>query len=309
MSFKRGQLRYFVTVADEGQITRAAARLHIAQPALSQAIAHLEADLGVALLERHARGVTLTRAGQAFLPKARAAVTSEHELEVAAQALARSARGIIEMGFIGPPPTISAPRLFAAFARARPEAQIALLDLPFPRGPTSVWIEEVDVAFCHPPELEPGIRVQPVRAEPRAVVAHRSHPLAERADLSVADVLDETFISYHPEVQAAWAGFHSLDDHRGAPPPALTVDRVRTALQMLGIITTRRAITTLPLSDAKIVQSAVADVVAIPLRDADPAVLSLIWHADDHHPLVATLVDVAESLVTPALNGRLPDTP
>src|SRR5229473_3274110 len=122
MSFKRGQLRYFVTVADEGQITRAAAKLHIAQPALSQAIAHLEADLGVALLERHARGVSLTSAGRAFLPKARAAVASERELEIAAESLTRSARGIIEMGFIGPPPTMSAPLLFEAFARARPEA-------------------------------------------------------------------------------------------------------------------------------------------------------------------------------------------
>jgi DNA-binding transcriptional LysR family regulator len=306
MSFKRGQLRYFVTVAEEGQVTRAAAKLHIAQPALSQAIAHLESELGVALLERHARGVTLTRAGEAFLPKARAAVASERELEAAAESLTRSARGIIEMGFVGPPPTMNSPRLFAAFARARPEAQVALRDLPFPRGATSDWLAEVDVAFCHPPALEPGIRVQPVRAEPRAVVAHRSHRFAEREELSLAEVLDETFVSYHPDVQPTWAGFHSLDDHRGAPPPALTVDRVLTSLQMLGTMTTGRAITTIPLSDARIVAKAVPDVVAIPVRDADPVVLSLVWHTDEHHPLVATLVDVAEALTATDLDGHLP---
>jgi len=68
--FTPSRLRYFVTVAEEGQITLAAEKLHVAQPALSKAIARLESDLGVKLLKRHARGVTLTAAGEAFLPKA-----------------------------------------------------------------------------------------------------------------------------------------------------------------------------------------------------------------------------------------------
>jgi DNA-binding transcriptional LysR family regulator len=309
MSIKRGQLRYFVTVADEGQITRAAAKLHIAQPALSQAIAHLESELGVALLERHARGVSLTSAGEAFLPKARAAVASERELEIAAESLTRSARGILDLGFIGPPPTMNAPLLFDAFARARPEAQVCFHDLRFPNGPTTTWLEGVDTAFCHPPAAETGVRVQAVRVEPRAVVLPRSHPLADRAELSVADVLDETFVSYHPNVQPAWAGFHSLDDHRGEPPRSVTVDRAQTSLEMLGIMSTRQAVTSVPLSDAKIVESVVAQVVAIPLSDAHPAVLSLVWNEENRHPLVAVLVAVAEALAVESLDGRLPATP
>src|SRR5258708_26154829 len=64
------QLHYFVVVVEEGQMTRAAARLHIAQPALSQAIGKLEIELGVKLLERHSRGVITTEAGEAFLQEA-----------------------------------------------------------------------------------------------------------------------------------------------------------------------------------------------------------------------------------------------
>src|SRR5437899_1980836 len=100
MPFKRGQLLYFVTVAEEGQLTRAAKRLHLAQPALSQAISQLEGELGVELFERHARGVNLTHAGEVFLEKARIALAAGEEAAATARALARSERGAIEIGFI-----------------------------------------------------------------------------------------------------------------------------------------------------------------------------------------------------------------
>src|SRR5262245_21436621 len=163
------QLDYFVAVAQEGQITRAAHKLHLAQPALSQAIAQLERDVGVELLERHGRGVTLTPAGEAFLEKARAALAAESDAVRTAQALARAARGAIAVGFIGPPPAASNPELFAAFSDAYPDAEVSFQDLPFPRGPTVDWLSEVDVAVCHPPVAERGVCFQEVRVEPRAV--------------------------------------------------------------------------------------------------------------------------------------------
>jgi len=295
MSFRRGHLRYFVTVAEEGQITRAARKLHIAQPALSQAMAQLESELGIELYERHPRGVTLTPAGEAFLVKARIALATEDDAAQTAQWLARAARGAIEVGFVGPPPTLNAPELFAAFADSHPDAEVSFRDLPFPYGQTLSWLEEVDVAFCHLPTVEPGVDVQTVRLEPRAVVAHESHPLARRTELTVAEVLDETFLSYHPDVQPTWAGFHSLDDHRGGPPQATTVHRAATTMQMGGIMASRGAITTLPLCDAKLAQQ-VLPVVAIPLSDAHPAVLSLVWRRENPSPLVQALVAFAGNL-------------
>src|SRR3954464_11784727 len=98
MTFRRGHLSYFVAIAEEGQITRAAARLHVAQPALSQAMAQLEGELGVTLLQRHSRGVTLTPAGEAFLVKARAAVAANEDAELTAEWLARAERGTVEFG-------------------------------------------------------------------------------------------------------------------------------------------------------------------------------------------------------------------
>jgi LysR family transcriptional regulator, benzoate and cis,cis-muconate-responsive activator of ben and cat genes len=295
-SFKKDHLRYFVTVAEEGQITRAAKRLFIAQPALSQAISQLEVELGLQLLERHPRGVRLTSAGEAFLEKAKAVVASEQTVSHTAESLARAARGVIELGFIGPPPTMTAPDLFAAFAEAHPDIEISLRDLPFPCGATRDWLDGVDVALCQPPMPEAGVCIQPVRSEDRVAVVGRAHRLAGLDEAPVAELLRETFISYHPDVQQAWAGFHSLDDHRGGPPRSVTGDRASRALQMLGALGCDGAVTTLPRCDAEIALQVLPNAVAVPISDARPAVISLVWPAETHHPIVGSLVALASRM-------------
>jgi len=296
MLSRRSQLHYFITVAEEAQITRAARRLQLAQPALSQAITQLETELGVELLARNARGVTLTPAGAAFLDDARVALAAETDAAHAAQSLARAARGMIAVGFVGPPPTVTDAELFAAFADAQPELHLSFQELPFPRGATVDWLAEVDVAICHAPMAEEGICAHAIRIEPRTLVAPGDHPLARRGELNVEAVLDETFVSYHPEVQQAWAGFHSLDDHRGGPPALLTSDHAQTSLQMLAIMTSGGAVTTVPRTDATLARQVVPNVAVACLSDADPARVSLIWRSDKPNPLVAHLVATAQRL-------------
>ncbi len=172
MSLKTDQLRYFVTVAEEGQITRAAKKLYIAQPALSQAIAQLESELGLQLLERHARGVRLTAAGAAFLEKARAVVDTRARREphgrIARTGGARGARGRVH-------------RAAAPAERARAVHRLRRSRTPSARSRSascrsraetrSRWLETVDVALCqHPDARRAGIGAFPVRVEPRALV-------------------------------------------------------------------------------------------------------------------------------------------
>src|SRR5947209_4478544 len=292
MEFKRGQLRNFVTVADDGQMTRAARTLHLAQPALSHSISQLESELGIVLLERHARGVALTPAGEAFLPKARAALAAADDALRTAESLARASSGAMEVGYIGPPPAVNARELFDAFTDAYPRATVSFRELPFPYDTTSAWIEEVDIAFAHSPASEHGICIQALRSEPRAMVVPGGHPLAERSELTVADVVDDLYLAYHPDVQAVWAGFHSLDDHRGAPARR-TADHARTPPEMLTMMASRRAVTAVPLSDARVIESVLRGVVAIPLTDADPASLALVRREGAHNPCVDALVMIA----------------
>jgi DNA-binding transcriptional LysR family regulator len=296
MDFRPAHLHYFVTVAEEGQITRGAQKLHIAQPALSQAIRQLEGEVGVQLLVRNPRGVSLTPAGETFLEKARAACLAEIDAVRTAESLARGARGTIAIGFIGPPPPLSCPELFLALTEEHPELEVSFQDLPFPQGATVDWLAGVDVAICHPPLMEEGVCTQAIRIEPRALVTTDAHPLAARTEIGVADVLEETFVSYHPSVQQQWAGFHCLDDHRGSPPSHVTGDQVLTSLHMMAAMSAGRAVTTVPLGDVAVALQVMPNIVVRALGDADPARVSLVWSRNALNPHIETLVAAAERL-------------
>jgi DNA-binding transcriptional LysR family regulator len=293
MPFKRNHLRYFVTVAEERQMTRAAAKLQIAQPALSHAIAGLESELGFQVFERHARGVTLTAAGETFLEKARQVIAAETDAADAGQSLARAAQGTIEFGFVGSPPGLDSPGPLEVFAETYPEIDVRYRELPFPSVPTSSWLSEVDVAVCHLPPTDPDVWAKALRHEPRAVLAPKRHPLARRAELTVAEVLDETFIGFHPSIEPAWAGFWSLDDHRGGSPRRVTADRAVSVQEILASLAVRRAVTTVPASVARVIPNLLTGVVAIPLRDAEPSSIMLVGHSDRSNPLVASLIAFA----------------
>lgn len=290
------QLRYLIAVAEDGNLTAAARRLNVAQPALSQAIRQLETELGIKLLDRHNRGASLTQEGVSFLLKARLAAQAEAEAVHTAETLARAAQGGITVGFVGPPPAIARQELFAALARAQPCAQVFFRELPFPHGATGAWLAGVDVAICHAPVAEEGVELEPLCSEPRTVLAQRDHPLARSGELDASEVLADRFVSYHPDVQRQWAGFHCLDDLRGGPPERMSDEHAFTPLEMLGLVSGAAGITTAPLLDAKLAEQTVPQVAAIPLRGADPVAVSLAWRSDNPNPLIQALVRAARGV-------------
>lgn len=289
-------MQYLVAVAEEGQMTRAAKRLKVAQPALSQAVAQLETELGVKLVDRHARGVRLTRDGAAFLIKARSALAAEADAIQTARTLARESRSELLVGFAGLPPSITTPELFDALSSEYPKTRLTFRDLPFPRGSTLDWIAGVDAAIAQCPAADDLVSVQPIRTEPRAVIVSSSHALSPRAELEVAQVIDEMFVGYHPTVQPAWAAFHSLDDHRGSAPSRSTDHHVLTPLEMLAALSSSQGIAAVPYAHARLAERAVPGLRAIPLRDAKPASICLVWRKNGEHPLVAALASSARVL-------------
>jgi DNA-binding transcriptional LysR family regulator len=294
--FKHAQLHYFAVVAEEGQITRAAQKLHIAQPALSQAVAHLESELGFQLFTRHARGVTLTRAGEAFLAKARAVLAATEDALETAESLARTGQAALALGYVGLPPTVTSPDLINAFSRAHPDIDLRAHELPFPYLPTAAWLGPVDAAICTRPAADSKVAFQALSSEPRAVLAPIDHPLACKPALALSDVLEEAFLGFAPSVDPTWAGFWSLDDHRGGPPSRVIAEDVTNAQQRFAALAGGDGIATAPACHATAIASALPRTVAVPLTDAEPAVLTLVALKECLNPLVRALFATARRL-------------
>ena len=295
------QLRYFVAVAEEGQLTTAAQKLHVAQPTLSHAIAQLETRLGVELLRRNHRGATLTPAGEVLLTKARAAIEAADDAALAARSLARAGRGVLRFGFLGIPPSEKAPGLFARFHASHAGVEIAFRELGFPSPSTAAWLADVDIALCFSPTPHPDVEICALRAEPRLVLASQEHRLAGCEEATVADVLEETYLGCHPSVDPTWAGFWRLDDHRGKPPERVTPDEPSSAWEMLALVPSGRGITTVARSSATLVPEVIPGLTLIPLSDANPAVLAFTYRKDTCNPLVNAFVALAQS---PELKSR-----
>jgi DNA-binding transcriptional LysR family regulator len=297
MPVNERRLRYFVTVADEGQITRAARALHIAQPALSQAIGALEGEVGVPLLERHPRGISLTLAGEEVLEKARLLLEAQADLASVIRSLQQGIQGTIVFGYLGLPPWQAIPDIIERFEQTHPDIEISLQPLEFPISPTSAWLKGVDMAVhAGPVTADPDIWAQPVSTGPRVVLMSHGHPLAKRAELTVAEVLDEVFIGFDPAVDPVWAGAWNLDKERRGPPRQLASKVPVSVQERLAMIAAGSGISTAVAAQAPLISNALPGLVAIPLSDAHPADLSLVGRVDRRSMAVEALLATARLL-------------
>jgi DNA-binding transcriptional LysR family regulator len=191
-------LRYFVTVAREGHITRAAERLGIQQPPLSQQIKALESEIGAALFLRHPRGVALTDAGRSFLTDAEAVLA---DVDRAANRARRTARG--EVGRIAVGFTTSAPfhplvaRAIREFRATRPDVSFVLEETGSGELLAGLREERLDIAFIRSglADLQ-GLTVHALLQEDMAAALPSRHRLARRPHLTLKDLANETFILY-----------------------------------------------------------------------------------------------------------------
>ncbi|HZO79530.1 MAG TPA: LysR family transcriptional regulator [Solirubrobacteraceae bacterium] len=178
------QLEAFVAVAEEGAFTRAADRLHVVQPAVSQAVRRLEEELGFALFQRTSRRVTLTGPGEAFLPQARAVLSRLERARRAAAELSVGRTGVVRLATTGGAWDV-AQKLLAEHHAAHPSVDVELQ--PAGRAPKLQAILEgqLDAALVHSAPPTPGLSFTETSTEPWHVVASARHPLADAGSISL----------------------------------------------------------------------------------------------------------------------------
>jgi len=190
-------LRYFRAVAEELHFGRAADRLHIAQPPLSQQIRQLERELAVTLLVRTTRKVELTPAGETYLKRVVAILDAVDEAGGQARRIAEGAEGQLAIGCVGSATYSLLPRLVRALREELPGVDVSVRgEMLAPAQITALLTGEIDLALLRPPIEQSGLLVETVRRDRLIVALPEGHALATRDDLSVSDLRDEEFVAH-----------------------------------------------------------------------------------------------------------------
>jgi DNA-binding transcriptional LysR family regulator len=189
-------LRYFIAVAEEGHITRAAERLGMQQPPLSRQIKAIEGEMDVQLFRRKARGVELTDAGRAFLDDARAMLAHLDHAFDTARRTARGEQGRISVGYTLFHPVV--PRVIREFRQAFPLVSLTLEESSPYDLIERMQNDKIDVAFITLIADQEGVAIEPLLEEPRVVALPSGHPLARSENggdtaLSLKSLAGETF--------------------------------------------------------------------------------------------------------------------
>lgn len=290
-------LRYFIAVAEELHFTRAAERLHIGQPPLSQAIQALEADIGAQLFARTKRSVRLTDAGKLFLTDARRILALSEQAGETARRAERGEAGELRIGF-----TFSTPLtpFFAAvinrYRRAYPHVSLTLHELATLRQLEGLTQRTLDLGFIRPPERGRAdeLKLTAMRQDPLVAVLPTANPLSRKKTIEMRDLEGMPFVMYPP---AAGTGiypqiFRLCRDAGFVPNVALEAGEAST---IIGLVAAGCGVSLLPKAFERIRMDGVC---YRPIADeAATTTLLLAQRKDEVSPLVEAFVALAMEAV------------
>ncbi|EGD41557.1 LysR substrate-binding domain-containing protein [Nocardioides sp. WG-D5] len=284
-------LRYFAAVAETCHFGQAAAQLHIAQPALSQAIRQLESELDVTLFTRTTRQVSLTPAGEFLRTEAARVLSAIDDSVRGVRRIGAGRHGLVRLGLTGTASFSHLPGIARVVKRELPEVALEIhADLLTPAQCERLQSGALDLGVLRPPAIGEGLTLRTLEVEPLALAIPVDHRLAVEPVVALADVRTEPFIAYSARDSAVneavlrscrEAGFVPRREHE-APSTAVLLALVAAGL---GVAVVPASVRALPLEG----------VVFRDLLDAGSVELSLAYRTDDDNPVVDAVIEILEA--------------
>ncbi len=284
-------LRYFAAVAETRHFGRAAERLHLAQPALSQSVRQLESELGVSLFTRTTRQVQLTPAGEFLFGEAQRVLGAIDDSVRGVRRIADGRLGLVRIAFTGTAANTWLPRIARLVKRELPGVALEFhADLLTPAQVDALDDGRLDLGVLRPPVSRAGVTVRTITRERLVVALPADHRLVDQQDLAMTDLRAEDFVMYadtHSAVNAAVlrscrdAGFTPHREHE-APGTAVLLALVSAGL---GVALVPESVQAAPLQG----------VVFRDVPDAATTELGLAWRSEEASPLVAAVLEVLEA--------------
>ena len=288
-------LRYFIAVAEEGGLlTAAQKRLHTSQPSLSRQIRDLESEVGVKLLERQARGVTLTAAGKIFLEHARLALSQVEAATDGARRTAQPEKVALAMGFLAGQEVVWLPHALRILREEAPAAEITLCSQSSPELALGLMRGKLDVAFLRPELQAVGVSFKFLAKEPLIAVLPAGHRLTSRKKIRPQDLAGEIYVSsartspvLNSVIQnyAAKVGITLKAEYEGENLPAA-----------MSLVTSTGGVTLIPLYAQNMLTP---NVIARALDGVPPMIdLTLGYNEANTSPLLLRFLSRTEELVS-----------
>ncbi len=284
------QVEAFLEIARQQSFTKAASRLHVSAPYLSQAIKQLERSLGCPLLVRTTRSVELTPAGGVFAGLAERAMTELDRAVLAARNMARRPEIDLRLGYLIGAGLDLVPALLRTFAATYSGIRVQTQEFDFAEPTAGLRDHKVHAAIIRPPVGLAGLLTVDLASEPRVACLPDGHELAHRDSVSVADLLSEPIIAA-PTSVGPWRDYWILAEYRSSPAPV--VGEAATFDAELHLVASGQGISITAMAAARYYGR--PGVVYVPISDLDPCRVVLAWWPEDTGT-VADLVTVATTL-------------
>jgi len=291
MDVELRHLRSFVAVAEELNFTRAAGRVHIAQPALSAHIRQLEERVGCRLVERTTRRVALTPAGEALFAAAPSALAAVADAVRAARAAAAGETGSLVIGLLATSGLDFTPRVLRAFAAAWPGVDVSVRSVSFDDPSGGVRSGECDLAIVWLPFVDEGLVCEPLFEDDRLAVLNAGHRLAALEELDPYELAQEPYVWVRDSDPVSGA-FWTLDEYRRGVPRKVGA-HITGFEDMFAAVRAGQAVSTIPASVASGLPW--PDIVVRPVKDLPPATVALCRRADDTRPIVSAFAEVVRA--------------